>query len=930
MMVSARKVKARLDKNKLAELKTKNTEKQTELALSVEEARTFSDELVKSAIAGFETELQKSSPAMKQLAVNLSGMLQEFFIGFKQGVDAELNTFIKDTSKTLSKTANSMNVAVAETMQKTSDVLKEPIQDLAEEVKETRKEREKVTKEQKTEMVISDVLKRPTEAEGAAKTVLGKKGNVKDWLTRVGLGSIGMEETAEKIVTQRQQKEAYVQTETKLRSKEFEGMDPKEVRKTLEEQFKVISETTEKLRGVEKEIGAYKELGYSEEQAQQLAGGEKQQLAERLVAADPSRMEKYKELATEPTVKEKVEKKESSSVLEETLTEQAKLDEEAVKQRENQTTLLGEIRDILKTQKPTAAAGAAPAESGGMQLPIPDIGLPKPGRGGLLKSAGRAALGVAKKAAPWAIAGSIMLGGINAVDTGLGKLGVGKDKEGNDLAIDETQDEANWQKMSTGGKIMSGAARGIEKVGSFLGLDSLTRGARADRIKSETEYLKGKETTVQDVKKATSELQQNRVETQTKKEPSADLKQKAEFARQNALADGASPEEADSIAAKMLKYGNVVSAGQGRGDVISPSPSNLEQKRANIASMAKPGESAAVTKGREKALVAIDKEIEREKPSPAKVPASTNAKEYMIDSRQIPVPVEKKGFFSGLVDKAKSLFGIGNAPTVEAKPAKEAGPNWKATLSSYAENSTPVTSMEQQYPGISKKYIELAKKSVPITDNMQSIETHEQMLKTKAIGEMSKGKGETTAVPTTTAPANLEKTSEKSWAPTPSTVAPAPLTAPGKANQLQQEAAKLGIKGKVTGTFEGGVLTKINETETGKVHDIAIKDEDRRNVEAARNLKAANLKSASLQEAAIARENGVPKPLPTAVKEATPEQSAKQTAAEIGKNITVQSPAPVVMPAPAAPAQTTSAPFTTNIRNDEPSISDYLRSRYAY
>ena len=47
-----------------------------------------------------------------------------------------------------------------------------------------------------------------------------------------------------------------------------------------------------------------------------------------------------------------------------------------------------------------------------------------------------------------------------------------------------------------------------------------------------------------------------------------DRKQKAESARQNALQDGASPEEADEIAAKMMKHGSVISAGQGRGDVI--------------------------------------------------------------------------------------------------------------------------------------------------------------------------------------------------------------------------------------------------------------------------------------------------------------------------------------------------------------------------
>jgi hypothetical protein len=49
--------------------------------------------------------------------------------------------------------------------------------------------------------------------------------------------------------------------------------------------------------------------------------------------------------------------------------------------------------------------------------------------------------------------------------------------------------------------------------------------------------------------------------------PKADRTARAEDARQNAISDGASPQEANEIAAKMMKYGTVISAGQGRGDV---------------------------------------------------------------------------------------------------------------------------------------------------------------------------------------------------------------------------------------------------------------------------------------------------------------------------------------------------------------------------
>lgn len=77
-----------------------------------------------------------------------------------------------------------------------------------------------------------------------------------------------------------------------------------------------------------------------------------------------------------------------------------------------------------------------------------------------------------------------------AVDYGLGELGVGKDADGEDLQIDEKQDDENWNKMTTAEKIQSGMARGIEKAGSITYLDNIAREAQTNRIKNETKYLK--------------------------------------------------------------------------------------------------------------------------------------------------------------------------------------------------------------------------------------------------------------------------------------------------------------------------------------------------------------------------------------------------------------------------------------------------------
>jgi hypothetical protein len=115
-------------------------------------------------------------------------------------------------------------------------------------------------------------------------------------------------------------------------------------------------------------------------------------------------------------------------------------------------------------------------------------------------AAGKAAVGVAgagakavmtagKAALPYALPAAVAVGAGNALDYGIGKLGVGKDEEGKDLAVDVKRDEANWNRMNIFQKAESGLARGVEKVGSFIGLDNLSKQAQATRIKTETEYL---------------------------------------------------------------------------------------------------------------------------------------------------------------------------------------------------------------------------------------------------------------------------------------------------------------------------------------------------------------------------------------------------------------------------------------------------------
>jgi hypothetical protein len=112
---------------------------------------------------------------------------------------------------------------------------------------------------------------------------------------------------------------------------------------------------------------------------------------------------------------------------------------------------------------------------------------------------GRGASAVGRAVLPRVAAGAATLAGGAALPLALGAAAVGgvaylestagKDEQGNDLKVDEKQDEANWQKMTVGQKVQSGLARGVEKIGGALFLGNMARQARVERIKKETDYL---------------------------------------------------------------------------------------------------------------------------------------------------------------------------------------------------------------------------------------------------------------------------------------------------------------------------------------------------------------------------------------------------------------------------------------------------------
>lgn len=110
----------------------------------------------------------------------------------------------------------------------------------------------------------------------------------------------------------------------------------------------------------------------------------------------------------------------------------------------------------------------------------------------VLRGRGRGKLGRLGKYAKWgklgkvAAGGALVAGGAYAADGLMGKMGVGRNN------LDNSQDNDNWENMSAWEKVQSGAARGIEKAGSFAFMDNMANQAAQKRITSETEYMQNK------------------------------------------------------------------------------------------------------------------------------------------------------------------------------------------------------------------------------------------------------------------------------------------------------------------------------------------------------------------------------------------------------------------------------------------------------
>ena len=191
------------------------------------------------------------------------------------------------------------------------------------------------------------------------------------------------------------------------------------------------------------------------------------------------------------------------------------------------------------------------------------------------------------------------------------------------------------------------------------------------------------------------------------------------------------------------------------------------------------------------------------------------------------------GLTFGLLDEKNAAQGIHKAGSA-VKDFFGFGDKEKTSDNKVIEGGSDLEALQA-------KRDKLAKQG-PATNSPQSIKAHETLLNTldKAIEDKKNSK-----------PSEGKLSEAKSVTPTEG-------ESKSKVNSLEAEATKLGIDpNNAKGTYEGGTLTKITDKVSGKEHQIAVPEESKARVEAARNLKGnlgSEVAKTSTENADMARE----------------------------------------------------------------------------
>lgn len=346
------------------DLKTNNTD-----VVSLDKESTssvlmfFKQELLEGIKQGMDEELRSLDSDTRQ-RLDATGLVQEIYKGIKEGINDELKKYIDKSTTTLSTTMESLVGKLDDMVSAfTGQITDSPAPSaptipndatppgLPSSAPQRRSISGLSTSDQ--ERTTDRYLGRE-QLKGVAPTSFG--GKAREYVTRVAYGAVGLAKRGEDAIEKKRSLDFTIKTETELDPARFKGMSNRDIRKTIEKDQKAQENVRKKLAENEAQVSQLRRAGYSDADVKKLGyDNTRSDLLQDAVRADKgSRL--GAEFDPKTAIGSDIKHPHLPTLSEEDKAEAIRMQEDSLKNEEEQIDLLKNIRDLLdkdKKQNPT-------------------------------------------------------------------------------------------------------------------------------------------------------------------------------------------------------------------------------------------------------------------------------------------------------------------------------------------------------------------------------------------------------------------------------------------------------------------------------------------------------------------------------------------------------------------------------------------------
>ena len=280
------------------------------------------DNILSGIADGITEEFRAASPSMQRKIDNNAGLIKEFLVGLREGIETEIADYIEKSGDKISVSLADLSddfTKALDPLMKGEGIIKEALRSQTTNNSNTTINGDESTTTTTTTTTTEPTTPSPvdpnepfarkgsTEAYEATDRVADLAVKARETPTTKGLGfgtkasifmqdvlanTVGLEDTGlyKKVKEYQLRKEHYIKNEGDIRSEEFEGMTESEKRKALASEFKSEDKKVKEMTTVNEQVEEMRAKGYDENViALTKAGSRRQELAGELAKSPSSR-----------------------------------------------------------------------------------------------------------------------------------------------------------------------------------------------------------------------------------------------------------------------------------------------------------------------------------------------------------------------------------------------------------------------------------------------------------------------------------------------------------------------------------------------------------------------------------------------------------------------------------------------------------------